>query len=768
MIEDLITIKKPDIKEEKIILHREKNRRLFPRDVIRNAALDYLKLQNEDLEDYEMQVFNNSGWIVEQLKLVAFESNATGSIKHAVEILGIAPKNSHPYINSDEIIYHRKKNRKLLKEEDLVRRIKKELKEKGYPEEGFTPILLSGPVYDQLHLYSKKHTGNGDVFFALKKLGFKPKKYRHLEHELMDFFKEELLTSEDLEKLYEKRDIGEHRSIINFLNKFGRKGMNFYERFHDSRFKDRDIERFINSAYPEFYKKHKIKPYDVVFGVPLTSVELEKIITKAYYDGKYVESKNWWESQGRKFGKVAYSVRNEKYNKASKKSEAKFSEKIYHHLNAGIKYSDIADNDSLKKISAILTEKSIYLMMKMLQNAHLDNEDYAKFFPNTITDVHRDFHSKEFESAGKIRYSDMMVSSGNKKILVEIKSGIVDRTIINNIISKYDNRLIYKNNSVDKVLVILNTNDVRQENVDQLKDKGFHVWTKDIVNKYFRQAIDSMGSSNPEFFSTGLYHNSNDFLKINDILSTKIHTLFRPGNKYLNKWVSELLDQSIDKISNNAVYEKPKIIDSQDMKLSDFNSFYPKSWLKILKDIDIDGLVFFDGEATGFNTTGELMVVPGLIYNKGLDNIMHQPIVHTPLLEKDVLLDCCDMMSKAKYLVTFNGPTYDIPFLKRRLGVNMIRFDLPPVIDLQNYMRKLQKLRNYRSHTEQEFERSVIGVTRKNDIHGRAIAEACLNYMFGKDGNIMKSGLFHNKLDLITMVFMYHHFRDQIVKDYKI
>ena len=110
-------------------------------------------------------------------------------------------------------------------------------------------------------------------------------------------------------------------------------------------------------------------------------------------------------------------------------------------------------------------------------------------------------------------------------------------------------------------------------------------------------------------------------------------------------------------------------------------------------------------------------------------------------------------------LVTFNGKSYDIPFIRARAAVNTVKLPPPGAhFDLLHESRRLwkTKLPNCKLQT---LEHHICGhAPRLDDIPGSEIPDAYHTYVRTSNAYQMASVLKHNMLDLITLADIITHF----------
>jgi uncharacterized protein YprB with RNaseH-like and TPR domain len=168
---------------------------------------------------------------------------------------------------------------------------------------------------------------------------------------------------------------------------------------------------------------------------------------------------------------------------------------------------------------------------------------------------------------------------------------------------------------------------------------------------------------------------------------------------------------------------------------------------------DRDAVCFLDIETTGLSPSTFLFLCGLLYWEKGTfvaEQVFARHYAEEPALLRYVR----DFLGRFETVVTYNGLRFDLPFIETRLAANRI----PPLrpfasVDLLYTARRLfrEMLPNCRLAT---VERHVRGIRRTGDIPGRLIPEAYHDYVRTGDARVMKHVLYHNRMDLFTLVVL--------------
>jgi len=169
-----------------------------------------------------------------------------------------------------------------------------------------------------------------------------------------------------------------------------------------------------------------------------------------------------------------------------------------------------------------------------------------------------------------------------------------------------------------------------------------------------------------------------------------------------------------------------------------------------------EDLLFVDIEATGLTSGTPLFLIGALGLMDG-DLKVAQLLARDYSEEAALLAHFSGMMSGASVVVSFNGKTYDLPYIRDRSAFCGVRIDLPEVhLDLLHESRRRwrDQLPNCRLQT---LERHICRRVRTGDIPGDQIGDAY--HRFVQTGNAVdiRDILQHNALDLITLAELMVH-----------
>jgi uncharacterized protein YprB with RNaseH-like and TPR domain len=169
--------------------------------------------------------------------------------------------------------------------------------------------------------------------------------------------------------------------------------------------------------------------------------------------------------------------------------------------------------------------------------------------------------------------------------------------------------------------------------------------------------------------------------------------------------------------------------------------------------------LFLDIETAGLSANTYLFLV-GMMYANGNGFQVEQVFARDYTEEKGVLLHVHETMGRFDTVVTYNGASFDLPFIRTRMAVHRIP-ELPPVgsVDLLHASRRAFReiLPNCRLVT---VEQHLRGAGRVDDIPSRFIPRAYHEFVRTKDARIMRNVAYHNRMDLFTMAVILNHLAD--------
>lgn len=181
--------------------------------------------------------------------------------------------------------------------------------------------------------------------------------------------------------------------------------------------------------------------------------------------------------------------------------------------------------------------------------------------------------------------------------------------------------------------------------------------------------------------------------------------------------------------------------------------------LKALTDpaaLSPDDFIFMDVESTGLSNS-PLFLIGVMVWKDGGFEA-RQFFARNYAEERAVISLFLDLCATKKVLVTFNGKSFDFPFIRARAAATGIPFAIDPLhLDMLHVCRRIWK-RRLPDCKLQTLETFICDRPRYGDIPGAEIPDAYHAYVRTDDAWQMVQVLKHNMLDLITMADLMNRF----------
>ncbi len=163
-------------------------------------------------------------------------------------------------------------------------------------------------------------------------------------------------------------------------------------------------------------------------------------------------------------------------------------------------------------------------------------------------------------------------------------------------------------------------------------------------------------------------------------------------------------------------------------------------------------MLFFDIEATGLTALPLFLI--GVMDRQG-DELETRLYLARDYSEEAAVVSLFQReAAHAEHLVSFNGKSYDLPFIRSRAAYHLMEFDVDlPHTDLLHVSRKIwgKGLPNCRLGT---LETMILGRPRTGDIPGAEIPEAYHAFVRTGDAADLARIMEHNRLDLVSLAYL--------------
>ena len=169
-----------------------------------------------------------------------------------------------------------------------------------------------------------------------------------------------------------------------------------------------------------------------------------------------------------------------------------------------------------------------------------------------------------------------------------------------------------------------------------------------------------------------------------------------------------------------------------------------------------ESFLFFDIETTGFSKDNTILYLIGCGYfiENGFQFI--QWFNDDGTSEEEILLAFHDILKQKDWqLVTFNGNSFDIPYLKRHYELNELPCDIEsfPSLDFYQFLKPFQSLFQM-THGKQKDWEHFLELYREDIYDGGQLIAVYKEYLMNKEEALLHNLLLHNEEDLLGMKYL--------------
>ena len=227
------------------------------------------------------------------------------------------------------------------------------------------------------------------------------------------------------------------------------------------------------------------------------------------------------------------------------------------------------------------------------------------------------------------------------------------------------------------------------------------------------------------------------------------------------KTIEDLVEH--DKFSNEAL-EFLKIVDGPDKcNITDWISrWYPKSHPTVLFSSSFsndEDFIFLDIETLGFFNVPIILL--GLAKVESNEICVNQYLSRS-VAEEDAVLDAfLSHVNFESVFVTFNGQTFDMPYILNRMKYFNIKKDLQkPHFDMLHFSRRVwsDELPNCKLTT---LENHLFGIERKDDIPSGLVPDFYKTYVKTQNIGPLVPIIEHNRQDIITLAMIFSKLHEE-------
>lgn len=175
----------------------------------------------------------------------------------------------------------------------------------------------------------------------------------------------------------------------------------------------------------------------------------------------------------------------------------------------------------------------------------------------------------------------------------------------------------------------------------------------------------------------------------------------------------------------------------------------PPAGFEALAEAEFERVAWLDIETAGF--MGRPVFLIGVMRPRAEDLVITQFLARDYAQERALLAHCARELEGLQVLVTFNGKTFDVPFLRDRMAYHRVprRFEVGHVDLLWPARRQWRGvLPDCRLQT---LERHLCRRMRPGDIPSALIPERYHEFVRTQEASLIAPIMRHNRLDLLTM-----------------
>ena len=198
------------------------------------------------------------------------------------------------------------------------------------------------------------------------------------------------------------------------------------------------------------------------------------------------------------------------------------------------------------------------------------------------------------------------------------------------------------------------------------------------------------------------------------------------------------------------------------VELLDDNRYSRKCRDNVIKSIsmtDVENFKFMDIETMGLSNVPIILI--GVAEVKGNDIVCSQYFLRNYTEESSIIEAYLTHLDEDSVHVTFNGKTFDVPFIKNRCIYNRIDANLDLAhLDLMYFAKNLwsDDLPNCKLQT---IEREMFGLEREGDVPGQYIPGYYKSYLENENIGPVVPIIEHNAQDVISLA----NFLDKMYRD---
>ncbi|MFH0869730.1 MAG: ribonuclease H-like domain-containing protein [archaeon] len=314
-----------------------------------------------------------------------------------------------------------------------------------------------------------------------------------------------------------------------------------------------------------------------------------------------------------------------------------------------------------------------------------------------------------------------------------------------------------------RTLVVHSRDDVVSKFKKYFSDSKVHVFGASDFKKSLEislRTLEEKGYLRTHVFS------ANTIMQMYDVIAERPYILIRKAQQHKLYFFESVTKELLRRLCNNQkvkqippieIYSKKgEIINNE---LGEFQRFafslkeLPEkgSSRYLAKRITFmpENAIALDLETTGFGSKENMIFIIGTAYKQDKDIKIDIAFARNPWEEQAVIKYFCELAKNHEYVITYNGETFDYPFLKGRMQTHMIRDALP-----EGHMDVYKPLRKPNFPELESKKQSSIGTylfgDPPRDSKGRDAGKIYSQWLLDNSSKGIETMVMHNIADLIT------------------
>lgn len=184
---------------------------------------------------------------------------------------------------------------------------------------------------------------------------------------------------------------------------------------------------------------------------------------------------------------------------------------------------------------------------------------------------------------------------------------------------------------------------------------------------------------------------------------------------------------------------------------NNINQYIPSHF----KDLFNKNFIVLDIETTGFSRKNASIILIGMIIKTNNNIIYKQLFCENLKEEKNILLELKKILDSNRYdlLITYNGYSFDIPFINSKFKQHNINYKINNLINFDIYRlirsnKNKLNLKRYNLKTIEKF----LNIDRSDTISGKDSIKLYFKYLKTKDNELLNKILLHNYEDILYLL----------------